>query len=174
MKHSHCSYCGSAYTITDWPRHCLSCNETTWRNPLPVVVVLVPIYESVYTPGVIVVRRGIQPGLGLLAFPGGYLECDETWREGGSRELREETGIEIDPDSLVLQTVISSKTNSLLIFCEAPPQSISCTHKFVANYEVTELISIEKPVELAFPSHTDVLRWYFDGTLSFSKKNTPP
>ena len=47
--------------------------------------------------GLLVVRRGITPGLGELALPGGYIGMGETWQEAGAREVWEETGLRLDP-----------------------------------------------------------------------------
>ncbi|HAP44662.1 MAG: hypothetical protein A2087_13285 [Spirochaetes bacterium GWD1_61_31] len=43
---------------------------------------------------VLLVRRGRQPGKGLLAFPGGFLEANESLLQAGLRELVEETGLD--------------------------------------------------------------------------------
>lgn len=42
---------------------------------------------------VLLVERGQQPGKGLLALPGGFIEPNETLRQSAIRELREETAI---------------------------------------------------------------------------------
>src|SRR3569623_539912 len=63
--------------------------------PIPIAVVLVPIGG-----GLLVIRRAIQPGHGKLALPGGFIEAHETWQQGAAREVREETGITIEPASL--------------------------------------------------------------------------
>lgn len=43
---------------------------------------------------VLLVERGIPPFKGMWAFPGGYLQMDETALECARRELKEETGME--------------------------------------------------------------------------------
>ena len=43
---------------------------------------------------VLLIERGIEPFKGKWAFPGGFLNMDETAVEGAMRELKEETGLE--------------------------------------------------------------------------------
>lgn len=111
-------------------------------------------------------RRGENPAKGELALPGGYLDCNETWRHGGAREVFEETGISIDPYSITLETVISStEGDSLLVFGRAPKQSkrtiASVLQTFKPNNEVTELVITNEPIELIWTSHRSVLLGYF-------------
>lgn len=42
---------------------------------------------------VLLVRRGGEPYAGMWAFPGGFLQCDETAEEGALRELLTETSL---------------------------------------------------------------------------------
>jgi NADH pyrophosphatase NudC (nudix superfamily) len=96
QKNSHCSYCGNAFAADQpWPRRCAQCGNMTFRNPLPVAVVIQPVDD-----GVLTVRRTIQPRSGWLALPGGYIEFGESWQAAGARELWEEAGIEIGSSSL--------------------------------------------------------------------------
>src|SRR5215475_5134912 len=118
MQHDHCSYCGARYPDREpWPRTCVSCGETTWSNPLPVAVVLLPVSYSDGRTGVVLVRRDIEPYRGELALPGGFIETGESWREGAIRELREETGLQAEPDEVQLFDVHSSFNGfTLLVF----------------------------------------------------------
>lgn len=43
---------------------------------------------------ILLVERGIEPFKGMWAFPGGYLQMDETALECAKRELKEETGLD--------------------------------------------------------------------------------
>lgn len=45
---------------------------------------------------VLLVQRGIEPYKGKWAFPGGFMKIDETIEECAKRELREETGLEVN------------------------------------------------------------------------------
>jgi 8-oxo-dGTP diphosphatase len=46
---------------------------------------------------VLLVRRGREPLKGEWSIPGGMLEVGEQLAEGARRELREETGLEVEP-----------------------------------------------------------------------------
>ena len=84
LKDSHCSYCGQRFSHDQpWPRQCAKCGNISFVNPIPVVIVLVPVDD-----GVLVVRRSQEPGSGVLALPGGFVELGETWQETGAREVR--------------------------------------------------------------------------------------
>lgn len=41
----------------------------------------------------LLIQRGLDPYKGAWAFPGGFLEMNETAEEGAKRELQEETGL---------------------------------------------------------------------------------
>lgn len=49
---------------------------------------------------VLIVRRARKPALNLYTFPGGGVEIGETLSEAVMREVREETGLEIEPVAL--------------------------------------------------------------------------
>lgn len=48
---------------------------------------------------VLLIQRGGEPYKGCWAFPGGFMEMDETIEQCASRELEEETGLHIPPES---------------------------------------------------------------------------
>jgi ADP-ribose pyrophosphatase YjhB (NUDIX family) len=49
---------------------------------------------------VLVVRRALPPAYGLQTLPGGGVELGETLEQAVAREIREETGLEIEPLAL--------------------------------------------------------------------------
>jgi ADP-ribose pyrophosphatase YjhB (NUDIX family) len=76
---------------------CSDCGFIAYVNPRLVVTAL-PVTES---GELILLRRGIEPGYGQWAQPGGFLEIDETAQEGAVRETLEETGLLVEPTSIV-------------------------------------------------------------------------
>ncbi|HEY8169421.1 MAG TPA: NUDIX hydrolase, partial [Candidatus Limnocylindrales bacterium] len=76
---------------------CPACGYIAYVNPRLVVTTL-PITDA---GEVLLLRRGIEPGAGLWAQPGGFLEIDETVREGAIRETLEETGLIVEPGEIV-------------------------------------------------------------------------
>ena len=50
---------------------------------------------------VLVVQRGRPPGEGLWTVPGGKLEAGERIADAVAREVREETGLDVEPGPLV-------------------------------------------------------------------------
>ena len=158
QRNSHCSFCGAAFAPEQpWPRTCATCGNTTYLNPLPVAVALVPVDS-----GVLVVRRAIPPAIGALALPGGFINFGEPWQHACAREVREETGLQIDPAS-IRDGYTRSAGGHLLVFGVAPRISAAELPPFTPHAEVSELAVLSAPAELAFPLHTAALRDYFAG-----------
>ena len=99
----HCSRCGTALQPTVPPGEnrermaCANCGFIAYVNPR-VVVTTLPINDA---GELVLIRRGIEPGLGTWAQPGGFLEVDETVGEAAVRETLEETGLVVHPGVLV-------------------------------------------------------------------------
>ncbi len=158
QKNSHCSYCGAPYSADQaWPRRCDTCHNSTFRNPLPVAVVIQPVDG-----GVLTIRRTIQPRSGWLALPGGYIEYGESWQEAGARELWEEAGLQIDPAGL-REVRVFSAPDALLILAVAPPLAGHQLPNFIPTAEASERVVLTAPEELAFPFHTQVTADYLAG-----------
>ena len=81
---------------------CDGCGKTYYQNPNVLVATYVCVGESMLW-----IKRGTAPAAGKWAMPGGYMENDETPEAGASRELREETGIDVAADEMLLVSVSS-------------------------------------------------------------------
>lgn len=155
-KNSFCSYCGAPYGATaPWPRICSCCKNKSYINPIPVVVLLLPLGD-----GVVVIRRGIEPQKGTLTLPGGYIDYGETWQIAAKREMFEETGIHVPINDISLYDVQNGLDNTLVVFGLAVKQPEAVLKPFTCK-ETTEVVLIKKPIELGFRMHTQILHSYF-------------
>ncbi len=155
-KNSCCTHCGARYPESaPWPRVCRGCGNSNYLNPVPVVVLLVPVGK-----GLVVARRNIEPRKGTLVLPGGYLDLGETWQEGARREFLEETGIAVDVEGISLYDVANGLDDTLVITGLAQPQPEYCLKPF-SSEETQEVTLVEEAVELGFPLHTILVRRYF-------------
>lgn len=158
QRNAYCSFCGQPFTPNQaWPRTCATCHNTTFLNPLPVTVMLVPVDN-----GLLLIRRGIEPNKGKLALPGGFVDWGESWQEAGAREVYEEAGVTLDPAQIRLFSAHSTPNKAnILLFGLAAPLSASTLPPFTATAETTERVIITAPTELAFPLHTQAMREFF-------------
>jgi ADP-ribose pyrophosphatase YjhB (NUDIX family) len=98
-----CSRCGAPLVFgaidgEDRDRlQCGACGHIAYVNPR-LVVTTFPITD---TGKIVLIRRGIEPGKGRWAQPGGFLEVDETVHEAAIRETREETGLLVEPGEII-------------------------------------------------------------------------
>jgi len=67
----------------------------TYKYPRPAVTADVVTITKEEEPKVLLIQRGFEPYKGCWAFPGGFMEMDETTKECAVRELKEETGLEV-------------------------------------------------------------------------------
>src|SRR5512133_2318179 len=88
-----CPVCGEAIDKAEDRAECRSCGFVSYANAVPGAEA-VCFDES---GRVLLGRRAFDPGAGLWDLPGGFLHEDEHPLDGLRREIREETGLEIDP-----------------------------------------------------------------------------
>ncbi|MCX5214062.1 adenylosuccinate synthetase [Kitasatospora sp. NBC_00240] len=164
--HSHCHWCGTAYPpgTVAWPRTCTGCAEISYRNPLPVVVTLLPVDLPGGERQLVVIRRTIEPGYGRLAFPGGYIDYGESWQQACVRELREETGIEAEASDIILVSTDSDASGGFLcLFGLLPARDLADLPLSVPTDETEGWELATAGTELAFPFHTRVSNSWFTG-----------
>ncbi|MGW0366883.1 NUDIX domain-containing protein [Streptomyces sp. NPDC002990] len=162
LKDSHCSTCGTRYGSATWPRTCAGCGATAYRNPLPVAVALLPVEDERGT-GLVVITRTIEPALGGVALPGGFIDFGEDWRRSVVRELHEETGIKAPASEVTLADALSSPAGHLLLFGLLPLRPAATLPASAPTEETTGYHILRGPAELAFPLHTQVAASWFAG-----------
>ena len=159
---SHCGFCGVSYTVLEWPRKCSCCGNSTFRNPIPVAVGLVPIKKNNWH-GILLTKRAIKPFVGELCLPGGFVNYLETWQEAISREIKEETSIITDPDEFQLVNAHSTPDHSrILIFgLTSKIRTMDILENFQPNDEVSSILVGDASTKLCFSLHQSIYDDWF-------------
>jgi ADP-ribose pyrophosphatase YjhB (NUDIX family) len=92
-----CPRCGSALEREPGSVRCPSCGFVAYANPAPTACALV-VDE---TGRLLLARRAHEPFRGLWDTPGGFVEEGEHPLDALRRELREETGLAVEPGRFV-------------------------------------------------------------------------
>ena len=77
-------------------RFCPSCGFVVYLDPKVAAVVLVSDRDKL-----VMVRRGVEPQMGRWAFPSGYVDRGEVVEHAAVREVKEETGLDVDLDGFI-------------------------------------------------------------------------
>ncbi len=95
-----CQRCGFHLTIKNIDHRerpfCVRCNTPVFLDPKVAVVVLI-----VKDGKLVLVRRDIQPFMGHWAFPSGYVDRSARVEDEAVREVKEETGLDVNLKSLL-------------------------------------------------------------------------
>ena len=140
--------------------------EIQYKNPAPAVMVIQPVH-LLGSLGMLMIQRGIEPGYGKWGLPGGYMDLGESWQEAGARELKEETGVEIDPLTLELFGIDSPPSGKVVvIFAVAPPTRLKSwpdceSDEVLARMVLHNATFAQNSLEMAFPSHTEMLKKFW-------------
>ena len=67
----------------------------TYKYPRPAVTADCIVITREAEPKVLLIQRGGEPFKGAWAFPGGFMDMDETTEQCAIRELEEETGLRV-------------------------------------------------------------------------------
>ena len=67
----------------------------TYEYPRPAVTADCVVIAKEKEPKVLLIQRGNEPFKGCWAFPGGFMNMDETTEQCAVRELEEETGLKV-------------------------------------------------------------------------------
>jgi ADP-ribose pyrophosphatase YjhB (NUDIX family) len=167
-KAKFCTQCGAALQAL-WIEAdqrsrlaCSRCKAIHYENPRVLVVAMITC-----GPRVLLCRRAHAPALGLWNAPAGFMEENETLEQAAAREAFEESGVEVDPDALILHTIANLPSISEVYVTfrgtvERPqlncgPESLEAA--FFAESEIPW-------DELAYPPMAGFLRMFFRELLS--------
>lgn len=153
-----CEKCGTAYTERVWPRVCSNCHHIRYLNPVAAAIAMVPVEDTL-----LYVKRAIEPQKGLWAMPGGFMDFNESAEEAAARELKEETGLELDSDLFKVFGPTRKTTTGIhtLIFCIARIQPLSWSDAQnlikIDPREVLDIAPYHPSMKSAFSLHDDVI-----------------
>jgi 8-oxo-dGTP diphosphatase len=131
---------------------CKSCGWVNYENPLPSVAAMVRNKLG----DILLIRRGIEPGLGEWALPSGFIEIDETPEMACVRELEEETGLMGCITGLIgVFSQKSSMYKNVLIIGYA----VEGEGELQAGSDSLEakFFPVQEMPEIAFPSHVEMI-----------------
>ncbi len=96
-----CHFCGGRLSTRESEGrarlYCEAEGRFIYENPIPAATAIVLDDEG----RLLLIRRNRQPGKGLWALPGGFMETHESPEDAARRELEEECGIVAREPSLV-------------------------------------------------------------------------
>lgn len=133
---------------------CPDCDFVLWRDPKVVTMVVVQSGG-----GIVLGRRGIEPGYGMWCLPGGFVNSDEHPAVAAARECREEIGAEVEiQDLLGIHHIAKPAAPGMIAIAYSgvvrDPMAIAAGPEML---EVRAFDPRELP-DLAFPSHHLALR----------------
>ena len=137
---------------------CTACGHVLYLDPKVAVGTIIHNGDG----KIILVKRAIEPGLGLWVFPGGYVDRGETPQAAAVREAREECGLDVRLDALVNVYAYPRRVPIIIVYAATMLGGTLCVDD--ECLEAAEFTESEVPWEcLAFPSTRDALRDYFAG-----------
>ena len=137
---------------------CQSCGYIEYRNPLPVVV---GVLTKPKKRQVLLIKRGIEPGKGEWALPGGFVEEDETPKEAVLREIKEELGVEASIEGLVGVEADDSSTYGKVVLIGYHLHSQFINYSPSEEVIEAEFFTESKTPLLVFPSHIAILKHFY-------------
>lgn len=150
-----------------------------YNSPNAVSVAVIPVEyngELKY----LGLRRNIEPALGRIAFPGGFVDENESPVQAVIRETYEETGLQLnDVENWGSFHIASTPRNEFLIFHSyskvVPWSEIEdAFNKHSEKFETQEIMPIDSTTELGFPLHKEALLIHWENNEvdlpSFPKK----
>ena len=164
VKMNFCPDCGAHLkphvVATELRNHwfCEGCGVPHYAHPMIVVTCFVA-----YRDRLLWIQRDLEPKRGLWAIPGGYLESGETLAQGAARELYEEAGVRLPPDSLALYMPGTiTFTNQVYVAFRATVASPDC-QPGIESLACGFLSRQDCPWEqVAYPEVNDSIRQAYD------------
>lgn len=152
LDKKYCSWCGGILKKkTEQELVCKSCSTTEFSTPKAAVGAMIFNDEG----QMLVATRTLDPGEGLLDVPGGFVEPGESAEQATIRELKEETGLFINEESLHI-----AKTN---------PNTYLYQGKLAENVDILFTLKIKTGTKTTASDDVRSLEWLMPKDIDFDK-----
>ena len=155
----YCPACASPLVAEDAAGRtrpvCPRCGHVVYLDPKVAATCIVERDGSV-----LMIRRALQPGIGLWSIPGGYVDRGEVVESAAAREVLEETGLKVDLGGLI--GLFSEPGNPVIVAVYAARETGGALGAGPEALEVGFFDVAQLP-ELAFPRDREVLAKWIDG-----------
>lgn len=138
---------------------------TQYNNPIPVAVAIIPVRCKGGVIRVIALERAIEPKIGELALPGGYVNEGEHIEVAVAREVFEETGMNLAPSDFQLFTSRITPSNKVLVFSiwQGPSELTEADFEALKPTSEARWFKLIGPREkLAFPLHEEAMEEFWN------------
>ncbi len=151
---NYCQRCGQALgekRIEGMMRpHCPACGYVVFLDPKVAAVALV-----VDDDGLVMVKRGVEPEYGKWAFPSGYVDRGEVVESAAMREVKEETGLDVELDALIGVYSLEGSSVVLVVYsAHIVGGEVKVGHDALA----VKTFSLNELPALPFPHDEQILR----------------
>lgn len=163
MAHlEYCSNCGKVNSRSQIDGniryHCTTCGTIHYENPKPTATLVCPKGNDI-----LLVKRAVEPGKGLLGLPGGFIELNETPEMAAVRELEEETGL-----LGIVEKLLGSSSHFNTIHGDVLLLGILMRIENAEplqagdDAEEADWFSLDNLPPLAFRSHSEIVKMYLE------------
>jgi ADP-ribose pyrophosphatase YjhB (NUDIX family) len=139
---------------------CQACAFIFYQDPKVVAGTIIPLDG-----GIVLLQRGVEPGLGKWVFPGGYVDRGEAVHDAAIRETREESNLEVKLGPLLNVYSYPRSANVIVVFTAEVVGGTLAAADESLDARVFKRHEIPWD-ELAFDSTRDALREYVELYLS--------
>ena len=134
---------------------CTACGAVVFLNPKVVAAVITEMQGRV-----VMVRRKTNPGAGKWSLPAGFVDRGEVVEEAASREVREETGLEVEITELV---GLYSRPGDTIVLAVYAGTVVGGELKAGEEVQAVDLFDVESLPPLAFERDAAVIQRWSDG-----------
>ena len=161
VQFKHCPLCGTHLVLKEKggkPRPaCPNCHFVQFRNPFPGAVVLIEKDGQV-----LLGRRSGSYGAKKWGLPQGFIEFDEDFLTAAIREVKEETGLDVEIRSIlsVVSNFLSPRLHTLAIVLLA--RVVGGELRAADDLEAVEWFPLSGPLpEMAFEADAHICERYY-------------